>query len=424
MQQVTLGNQTFNLPYADLLPVLSDEEYAALRADIIARGIVVPVVIDEQGNVIDGQHRLRIAADLGLVDVPMDIRPGLVDSEREALALDLNLHRRHLSTEQRDKVIVWRRQKGESMRQIAEAVGVSRGTVANALSTVQNWTVELPSSVKGKDGKTRPAKQQPRVRTDSVAQASRALQLLGEAPDATDATDLSGLKRAVKEKRRQEEQARRTTLPADLPPAHDRYRLYIGDMGKVCRLIAPESVDAIITDPPYPEEYLPVYETLALEAVKVLKPGGSLLVMAGQSYLPDILRLMTPHIRYHWLVAYLTPGGQSAQLWQRKVNTFWKPVLWFINGDYDGAWIGDVSQSAVNDNNKRYHHWGQSESGMADLVDRFTYPGQTILDPFCGGGTTGVVAVQMSRRFIGIDIDETAIKTTQRRLLDIHAQVS
>jgi len=32
------------------------------------------------------------------------------------------------------------------------------------------------------------------------------------------------------------------------------------------------------------------------------------------------------------------------QLWNRKVNTFWKPVLWFVNGTdgHAGDWIGTV----------------------------------------------------------------------------------
>jgi len=46
-------------------------------------------------------------------------------------------------------------------------------------------------------------------------------------------------------------------------------------------------------------------------------------------------------------------------------------------------------------------------------------PGQTILDPFCGGGTTGVVALAMDRCFIGIDIDPEAIETTRRRIAEL-----
>jgi len=185
------------------------------------------------------------------------------------------------------------------------------------------------------------------------------------------------------------------------------YTLICADVAEV--EIETGAVDLILTDPPYPEKFLPVYKTLAKRATEWLKPGGSLLCMCGQSYLPQILALMTPHIRYHWTLTYLTPGGQAAQIWARKVNTFWKPVLWFVNGDYAGDWIGDVAESDPNDNDKRFHGWGQSESGIADLLDRFASPGQLVCDPFVGGGATAAVALKMGLRFIGSDIDQAAI---------------
>lgn len=223
-------------------------------------------------------------------------------------------------------------------------------------------------------------------------------------------------KQEAKEKKR-EEQFVRKNAPVIIPE-DDRFKLFSGDLESAGAAIDDGSVDIIITDPPYPREFLPVYEKLARLGARVLKPGGSMLVMVGQSYLFDIGALMTPHLRYHWTVGYMTPGGQAAQLWQRRVNSFWKPVLWFVNGEYEGDWIGDVAKSDVNDNDKRFHKWGQSESGIADLVNKFTYPGQLILDPFVGGGTTGVVAVNMQRRFIGIDIDPEAIESTRKRLFD------
>ena len=140
-------------------------------------------------------------------------------------------------------------------------------------------------------------------------------------------------------------------------------------------------------------------------AARVLKNGGSLICMTGQSYLPDVIRLLSTEMRYHWCLSYLTPGGQSSQLFQRRVNTFWKPVLWFVKGDYSGDWTGDVLKSSVNDNDKRFHEWGQSISGMKDIIERLTNPDDTILDPFLGGGTTGFVSVTRGRKFIGVDID-------------------
>lgn len=211
--------------------------------------------------------------------------------------------------------------------------------------------------------------------------------------------------------------------PKEYPPNEalngHRYRLLCGDFRQKCDEIPDESIDVIITDPPYPREFLPLYGDLGAVAKRVLMPGGSLLVMIGQSYLPDVINLLTPHLAYHWTAAYLTPGGQAVQLWQRKVNTFWKPLLWFVNGEYNGAWIGDVTRSAVNDNDKRFHWWGQSESGMTDIIQRFTEPEQTILDPFCGAGTTGIAALLLGRRFIGIDSDKQHIEIARQRLFSV-----
>jgi site-specific DNA-methyltransferase (adenine-specific) len=186
-----------------------------------------------------------------------------------------------------------------------------------------------------------------------------------------------------------------------------------GDFREI--LAALSGVDAIITDPPYPKEFLPLYGTLAELAARCLSPHGVLAVLCGQSYLPDILDLMRPHITYRWQMAYLTPGGQAVQVWDRKFNTFWKPVLVFGAAS---AWAGDVVKSDVNDNDKRFHDWGQSESGIAGLVRRLTSPGQLVCDPFMGAGTTGVAAVAQGRRFVGCDIDPEQVNIARQRIHD------
>lgn len=167
--------------------------------------------------------------------------------------------------------------------------------------------------------------------------------------------------------------------------------------------------DAVITDPPYPKKFLGVFRELA----EVVKDVPLVAVMVGQSYLPEVLAILTEHLKYRWTIAYLTPGGQSVQQFQTKVNCFWKPVLLFGESR---SWIGDVASSDVNDNDKEHHHWGQSESGMADLVSRLTVPGQLICDPFVGGGTTAVVSLGLGRRFVGCDISAQAVDETWMRV--------
>ena len=194
------------------------------------------------------------------------------------------------------------------------------------------------------------------------------------------------------------------------------YRLLECSIDRLAEEMEPESADLILTDPPYSKEALDLYSELSRFAELILRPGGSLLAMAGQSYLPDIFRRLNGDLQYHWTLAYLTPGGQAPQIWQRKVNTFWKPILWFVKGAYTGPWVGDVPKSPVNANDKRFHDWGQSEAGMAELVERFSKPGDLIVDPFLGGGTTGMAAINLGRRFIGADINAEAIQTAASRL--------
>jgi site-specific DNA-methyltransferase (adenine-specific) len=167
--------------------------------------------------------------------------------------------------------------------------------------------------------------------------------------------------------------------------------------------------DAVITDPPYPVEFLPVFSELAMAC----KDVPLVAVMSGQSYLPEVMRRICEHLKYRWTIAYLTPGGQSVQLFPAKVNCFWKPVLLFGEST---EWIGDVSKSSVNDNDKRFHGWGQSESGMADLIERLTKPGQLVCDPFLGGGTTAIVSLALGRKFVGCDIDAECVSLSRRRI--------
>lgn len=118
--------------FADLLPALPAEDYDALKADIAVRGVQVPVVVDEHGVIIDGAHRDRAARELG-VDCPRVVRDGLDDEGKRALALALNLRRRHLTAEQRRPLVQALRDLGWSTRAIAREAGVDHSTVVRDL---------------------------------------------------------------------------------------------------------------------------------------------------------------------------------------------------------------------------------------------------------------------------------------------------
>lgn len=116
-----------------LLPPLSTDDYAALLDSIRENGILVPVELDQDGNVIDGHHRLRAAAELGITDVPTVVREYADDEARRRRARVLNLARRHLTREQRRQLIAKElaADPSRSDREIGRLLGVDHKTVGS-----------------------------------------------------------------------------------------------------------------------------------------------------------------------------------------------------------------------------------------------------------------------------------------------------
>lgn len=253
----------------------------------------------------------------------------------------------------------------------------------------------------------------------------RALVLGRHAPDLADrvlAGDLDLIEACQSLRGRQREEAAQI---ANAPSSGDNYHLICADslgmtytgLGEHSEFSAP--YDAIITDPPYKDSFLlNNCGGLAAVAAQTLQYGGSLIVFVGQLDLPVILHTMSALLEYHWLVSYEKPGGP---LYGFKVNTYWKAVAWFTHGKYEGGWADDLvkSQRVA----KRFHQWEENEAGMAQLIEQFTRPGDTVLDPFCGSGTTGVAALKLGRRFVGVDIDEQAVKVAAARLSSVTSAV-
>jgi site-specific DNA-methyltransferase (adenine-specific) len=59
---------------------------------------------------------------------------------------------------------------------------------------------------------------------------------------------------------------------------------------------------------------------------------------------------------------------------------------------------------------------------MMELVALFTNPGDVVVDPFMGSGSTGVAAVRLGRRFIGIEKDAKYFALAQRRIIEAQKQ--
>ena len=117
-------------PRADLVPPMTEQERDDLYADIVVRGISVPLDVLADGTVLDGRHRYGIATALGLAEVPVRV---VETDDAEAYMLRAALLRRQLTTKQRKAIAkhLLDFDPVRSDRQVAAATGLSDKTVAS-----------------------------------------------------------------------------------------------------------------------------------------------------------------------------------------------------------------------------------------------------------------------------------------------------
>jgi len=185
-------------------------------------------------------------------------------------------------------------------------------------------------------------------------------------------------------------------LPPEIVYVHGDFREGLANLVDGC-------VQLILTDPPYAEDALPLYEDLAKRAARVLEEGGSLICYVGQHLLPRAAEIMSRHLRYWWTLALIHTG--DAQIMQYKgVRCRWKPVLWFVKGGRATSdMVADVLHGAPPD--KSPHPWAQGVDEVRPLIRSLTTPGGLVLDPFAGSGAFLWAAYLEGRRGLGFEID-------------------
>lgn len=189
----------------------------------------------------------------------------------------------------------------------------------------------------------------------------------------------------------------------------------LGDFRELIRKLKPNSIDLILTDPPYPKEYLSLWNDLAKETERVLKPSGFLIAYSGQNYLSQVLKSLNEHLEYYWL-AGLYHKGPTAQRFEVNMWNRFKPILIYykLPREKQDKWIEDILISEAP--NKEMHEWGQSVEPLITLLETFSKPGDTICDPFFGGGSTIEACIKTKRNFVGYEIDKEVFKSVKKRL--------
>jgi len=238
---------------------------------------------------------------------------------------------------------------------------------------------------------------------------------------------------------------------ADLLPrsprtkAQSQFHLSQGDAVSWLQTLQSESVDLLITDPPYEslEKHRAVGTTTRLKHSKA--SSNDWFQIFPNLRFPDLFaqvhRVLKKNSHFYLFCDQETmfvakPAAEAAGF------KFWKPLVW------DKRKIG-----------MGYHYRSRYELilffekgkrklrnlGIADviecprlaggypaekpaqvaevLIEQSTAPGELVVDPFMGSGSTGVAATALRRNFLGNDLSPTAFALAERRLLDL-ARVS
>lgn len=384
------------------LPPLSQSDYARLKSSIAQDGQHVSILRNSNtGEIIDGEHRLRICQELGIEPLIED--RDLDTKEATRLKLTLNLARRHLTVEQKQELVKELRAQKWTQREIAEVVGVTRKTArkleGKALGKIPN---AFPPDLRYKLTPKHQEEIAERVETGETQRQIAAdygisRQRVGQIK-----------KKIVKQKAKEEAR--------DAEPRAQDNDILTGDFHILGRDVADDSVDLIFTDPPYGKEYIPDYEKLAQFAARVLKPGGSLICYTGQSVLPDVLEVMLPHLKYWWTIC-VEHSGPNQRFPGKWIFIEWKPLIWLVKeGRRDKEFVADHVRSKPD---KQYHEWGQGIEEALYYIKHLTKAGELVCDPFCGGGTTCAAAKMLDRRYLAFEIDPKVAEGAKKRIANV-----
>lgn len=385
-------------PAAELFPLMQGEEFDALVESIRTQGLREPAWLTADGALLDGRNRVRACQAAG---VKPEFRQYHGD-DPVAFVMALNMDRRHLTVGQRAMVAL----KLVPMYQSEAVKRMTAGVAIDPPADLQEGPSKRERESAHKAGIAAKVSGRAVFQAKRVAEQAPDLKVKVESGElALDRAERIVRDREAAERRRAEAAAQQQQIKVGT-----NVDIRLGDFRDV--LADLEGIDAIITDPPYPGQFLPLLDDLAAWSDKVLHEDGVLVVLFGQTYLPEVYRRLDGHRPYRWTGAYLTPGAGYSSM-PRRVQSNWKPVLVYGGGDR----FSDVFRSEGTDHSaKSLHFWGQDYGAFHQIVERLTKPGQTVVDPFMGSGTTLAAAKALGRHAIGCDIDPQHVDVARKRL--------
>lgn len=201
--------------------------------------------------------------------------------------------------------------------------------------------------------------------------------------------------------------------------------------------IPDNSIDSVITDPPYGIKYSSNWRTktekfdvlknddndvrlLAYsEFARILKNNTVAVVFASWKNAAVDIQELQKHFDIKNIIVWFKGGGGMGDL-KHTLSTDYELAIVCHKGKcrIRGKREGSVFQFAKVNPNKMVHPTEKPVDLIEKIISKFTDENAIILDPFAGSGSTGVAAVNMGRRFIGFELDDKYFEIAKQRIND------
>lgn len=244
--------------------------------------------------------------------------------------------------------------------------------------------------------------------------------IIGKISDGSVKTVKEGMTIATRDSQREEFEK----LSEDTKRLPDTMVLVNKDFFDYEDTIADNSIDLLVTDPPYVEEWKENITPFMRVANRVLKPGGVLVMVIDHVRLPDVFEGFADckitfgdnALKFYHICALAHSGHLAAMHHVGAMNGF-KPIVIAMKPPIHKPFkmYNDLIEGSGRD--KAIHDWQQSVEEILPLIDAFSKPGDTILDPFMGAGTYGIAAKMTVRKFIGVEMDKNTYKDAHRNIM-------
>ena len=377
--------------FKKLIPALTAEEFKQLEENILKDGIRDPLVL-WNGYLIDGHNRYQIAFKHGLEYKTIDKEFEDESQVKEWMILNqfgrrnLNIYQRNVLALQLEEVfsVKAKEQQGKRTDLLATLPKSEPINTRKEIAKIADVKESTLGKVKFIEKKASP---------EIKAQLS------------TGEVNINQVYQDIKKEEKQQIKNEERNLLAEIGKNKKiEIDFRLGDFEEVFADIPDGSIDCIITDPPYPIEFIECWTKLSRFAKRVLKINGFCIAYSGQMNLPEVIKRMSENLDYYWTFA-VYHEGQTQIVNGVNLICRWKPVLIFqnekkkIQNTFQDYFISEQRE-------KNGHDWQQSKSGVAYLIEMFTKEGDTILEPFAGSGTTIIAAREKKRNIIASEIDE------------------